>query len=374
MVAIRDHAAAPAGHLVQPPGHANAEALHRPTESDLIRGFDDEMNVVGLDREVDDPDAQPLARRAQCPPHRRIDPEAPQVRDAAQHPRRHVDRKARLEPRTAGVPHLGGRALRLASGASARPAPGAGEPELELARAAAPLFERGRDEVAMPGYRTEPPPRAPRRPAASGRGSCWRRRPRPAPADGRRRKRMFAVPTVRELAAPALARRGARRRVAARRQPRVGAAPERGARSRWTVDGGGVDSADNAEHRTQSSVRPSWRRAGPGRRGASGAESIRRTTRTPSAGCPAVMASCRARPSWRPSRAPSFASGELNRRTSWAPSSPRSFAGASFESADVAAPSSLPGSHHHAIRPAGRSTRIDTRGSRRRARPPRPSS
>jgi hypothetical protein len=132
VIAVSDDPAAAPGDPVEAARHAHAEALHGSTESDLVPGLDQKVDVIGLDRKVDDADAQTLARCAQRLAHGGIHAKAAKVATAAQHADRDVDREPRRESGPPGVPYLGAFSLRLAPGTTAGPTPCTGQAELEL--------------------------------------------------------------------------------------------------------------------------------------------------------------------------------------------------------------------------------------------------
>ena len=128
VVAVGDRSPASTGQLVEASGHPHAEALHRAAQCDLIRGLDDEMDVIGLNRVVHDAHAQTLSRLAQGLADRRIQVEPAQIAGSAHHARRHVHGKSPVEDRPASVSHLRALALGLAPGTLPRSTPCFSEP------------------------------------------------------------------------------------------------------------------------------------------------------------------------------------------------------------------------------------------------------
>jgi hypothetical protein len=119
VVSVGDHAAGAPGHAIELARHAHTESLHGPPEGDLVIRLDEEMEVIGLDREVDDARAESITRPTQGASDGRVDAMAAQIGDAADDARGDMDGKSRLEARPSAMRHLGSIALRLA----ARPAP-----------------------------------------------------------------------------------------------------------------------------------------------------------------------------------------------------------------------------------------------------------
>jgi hypothetical protein len=63
MVAVREDGAAMAKRSVSRTRHSNRKPLHPPREGQLVRGLDDQVQVIGLNRKVHDPKVALLARR-----------------------------------------------------------------------------------------------------------------------------------------------------------------------------------------------------------------------------------------------------------------------------------------------------------------------
>jgi len=61
VIAIVEHAAFAPHHPVEPLGDPDREALDRASERAAVGGLDNEMDVVALDRELDDADVEPVA-------------------------------------------------------------------------------------------------------------------------------------------------------------------------------------------------------------------------------------------------------------------------------------------------------------------------
>ena len=60
VIAVCEHLTAPAHELVEALGEPNAETLHAPCEGATIKGLDEEVQVVALDRERADAHAESL--------------------------------------------------------------------------------------------------------------------------------------------------------------------------------------------------------------------------------------------------------------------------------------------------------------------------
>jgi len=104
MVAVRDHLAAPPGQPVEPTSHPNPESLHRAPQRNLVLNLHQQMKMIALDREVDDPHPQPVPSRRQRRPDRRITPESPKRPQPANDPTSHMDRMPRRQPRPPTMP------------------------------------------------------------------------------------------------------------------------------------------------------------------------------------------------------------------------------------------------------------------------------
>lgn len=59
--AIAEHPASPVPQSIEPSCDANQESLHAARETRSMLSFDDEVQVVRLDREVNQPKAVPVA-------------------------------------------------------------------------------------------------------------------------------------------------------------------------------------------------------------------------------------------------------------------------------------------------------------------------
>ena len=68
VVAVGEHRSAPAHHAVQGARHANLQALHGARERELVGRLDDEVDVVPLDREVNEAEAEPGAAAFESAP------------------------------------------------------------------------------------------------------------------------------------------------------------------------------------------------------------------------------------------------------------------------------------------------------------------
>jgi hypothetical protein len=75
MVALGPDSPRPARHTVDRAGGANRETAHSPRELVLVRGFDEQVNVVVLHRELEHPKrrirscAKGIAQRLEHRPH-----------------------------------------------------------------------------------------------------------------------------------------------------------------------------------------------------------------------------------------------------------------------------------------------------------------
>jgi len=130
VVAVGKDLAAPLHDPVEPPGHPHGKPLHPASETDLVNCLDDEMQVIALHREVDEPEAAPL------PPTRKGATEGPEAPAAAQIPDLGPDaqgdmhRKPRRQLLARVVRHA---RARLATRMSARASPAAqAEPKRKL--------------------------------------------------------------------------------------------------------------------------------------------------------------------------------------------------------------------------------------------------
>ena len=65
VVAVREHAAAPPGDRVELLCHADRQPLHRTGERLDAVGLDDQVEMIALDRIMDDPDAESYAGLSQ---------------------------------------------------------------------------------------------------------------------------------------------------------------------------------------------------------------------------------------------------------------------------------------------------------------------
>lgn len=69
VIAVRQHRSCVFRHAVDRTGEARTDALHPASERRLVRGLDDEMRVVPLERVVHEPKPRPLAPDRERPPH-----------------------------------------------------------------------------------------------------------------------------------------------------------------------------------------------------------------------------------------------------------------------------------------------------------------
>ncbi len=68
VVAVGEHRSAPAHHAVQGARHANLQALHGARERELVRRLDDEVDVIPLNGEVNEAEAEPGAAAFESAP------------------------------------------------------------------------------------------------------------------------------------------------------------------------------------------------------------------------------------------------------------------------------------------------------------------
>src|SRR6266545_2647212 len=124
VVAIGNHRPAPPHHRVEPPREPDRERAHAEREDPRPLRLDDEVEVVALDAEVDDPEAPMAPRRAE----RRVDDAvralAAEIPDGLGHPERHVHGVIRADLFARGMRDRSTRVRRLAAGAMAPSANG----------------------------------------------------------------------------------------------------------------------------------------------------------------------------------------------------------------------------------------------------------
>jgi hypothetical protein len=134
VIAIVEHAAVAPHHPVEPFGDADREALDRAGERAAVGGLDEEMDVIALDRELDDADVEAIA----TDPKRRLDDAerapAAQVVDVRRHAQGDVERHRAGPLAARAMSHAGARTAGLAARAGALATPGP-ELERELTRA-----------------------------------------------------------------------------------------------------------------------------------------------------------------------------------------------------------------------------------------------
>src|SRR5438128_7274905 len=148
MVAIGEHGPAAVYHLVQGPGHAHFEALHRAGEGLGIGRLDDHVNVVPLHRKVHQAEAEALAPSREGPLQRAKAAVRPQIPHFAADAQSDVQRAfAELLPRA--MRDVGAGRLAPASGALARATPGS-ERKLLLCVLHCAMVAEGSD-IASPG-------------------------------------------------------------------------------------------------------------------------------------------------------------------------------------------------------------------------------
>ena len=69
MVALREEAAGPAEVTVEAPGQADVQALHAAREGAPIVRLADEVKMLALQAELDEPEPEPFAARGDAPAH-----------------------------------------------------------------------------------------------------------------------------------------------------------------------------------------------------------------------------------------------------------------------------------------------------------------
>src|SRR5690606_28711519 len=92
--AVREDGALPTGGAIQPLGDAHAQPLRRTRECQTVRGLDDQVDVIRLDRILRKSHPEPLPCRRE-----RLEDDSPgfpraQVRDTLENAHRDVDRRA----------------------------------------------------------------------------------------------------------------------------------------------------------------------------------------------------------------------------------------------------------------------------------------
>ena len=153
VVAVGEHRPAPAKDAVQPPRHAHLEPLHRPPERDLVGRLDDEVEVIALHREMNEPEAEadaPQLERARNRPEAAV---RPQVPDLAPHPAGDVQR-CFVKRRPRAMRHLRARRPALAARPAARASPGL-EVEADL-HGHSSTMNGGSDNRARGGHPARP--------------------------------------------------------------------------------------------------------------------------------------------------------------------------------------------------------------------------
>lgn len=128
VVAIDEDAARAPGQRIEPPGDADAEALHAARQGAGVRRLDDQVQVSALDRVVDDPQAKAQLGIAEGLRQHCCPPRTAQIADARAHPQGDVHGMPGSERGPAQVRHLeatkaGTRVLARTSGPRAAAAP-----------------------------------------------------------------------------------------------------------------------------------------------------------------------------------------------------------------------------------------------------------
>jgi len=80
VVAVGEDGATVAESTMRRFRHANGEPLHPPRKGFLVLGLDDQMQVIGLEREMDDPKGVLLARGDRAVHRLEEQPIAPKAR------------------------------------------------------------------------------------------------------------------------------------------------------------------------------------------------------------------------------------------------------------------------------------------------------
>ncbi len=141
VVALREHGAAAVEDTVDSSRKARADRLQTTAERNAISGFDDQVDVVALEREVDDPELPALTRGREGLPDLAYQYAAPQGRKArVQAPGDEAGEATRERFPTAvtnGRPGAG-----RAAGAGTQPSPTCRKPQVHGELTASPLHDR----------------------------------------------------------------------------------------------------------------------------------------------------------------------------------------------------------------------------------------
>jgi hypothetical protein len=119
VVAIREDVPAVPQRAMRGTRHSNREPLHTSRKGALVFGLDDQVQVIGLDREVHDAKGVLLASRDRVAHRLEEQPIAPQARQPFASPHRDVHRMTGNMPLAASVRHTNAAAQRFAT--STRP-------------------------------------------------------------------------------------------------------------------------------------------------------------------------------------------------------------------------------------------------------------
>ena len=112
MVAIREHPPAPPEDAVDGLCDADREGLDPARKRHRVPRLDDEVQMIRLHGEVNEPESVALARLTDARRHHAEALSRSELRGFGAYPRRHVDRVARRERRSGHVWHAGTRLLR----------------------------------------------------------------------------------------------------------------------------------------------------------------------------------------------------------------------------------------------------------------------
>src|SRR5262249_19119492 len=122
MIPIVPDSSATAEQPVDPLRNRDGESLHAPTEIAIGLGLDEEVQVVPLDGEVNDPKGC-TGRGCEAIPNGLKKRRAPERRHTPYDPKGHMDGMASLVARSPTMRDAGGRSRRLPPGALATPTP-----------------------------------------------------------------------------------------------------------------------------------------------------------------------------------------------------------------------------------------------------------
>ena len=100
MIAVGEHAPASTERAIEALREADAEALQAARERALALRFDDKVHVVSLRGPLNDPHAEPTARRAEGSHDHLHAALRSKARHVASEAQRDVDRRSPVEPRT----------------------------------------------------------------------------------------------------------------------------------------------------------------------------------------------------------------------------------------------------------------------------------